>query len=183
MKNTDQLFIITGGPGSGKTTLINAIASHGIQTTLESGRKIIQDQLSSTGEALPWLNPIAFAELMYSRENCEYHKAIEINETVIFDRGIPDVVGYLRLMNLPVPDYMDNAAKKLRYNHTIFIAPHWPEIFKQDAERKQSQEEALATFKVMYNTYLSYGYTPVFLPLATVQTRVEFVIKHLSIEF
>jgi predicted ATPase len=39
----DGLFVITGGPGSGKTALIDALASHGISTMPEAGRARIRD--------------------------------------------------------------------------------------------------------------------------------------------
>ncbi|MBB5638119.1 putative ATPase [Pedobacter cryoconitis] len=180
MNHTNLLSVITGGPGSGKTTLINALNSHGIKTTAESGRKIIQDQVSGNGNALPWLDPAAFAGLMFNLEKLEYYKAIEANEVIIFDRGIPDVTGYLRLMNLPVPGYMDYAARNLRYNRKVFIAPPWPEIFERDAERKQTFEEALQTFEFMFETYSSYGYTLIILPLVSVEERTAFVLEKLD---
>ena len=51
---SDRLFIITGGPGSGKSTVIDALAKRGISTMSEAGRAIIQDQVAIGGEALPW---------------------------------------------------------------------------------------------------------------------------------
>lgn len=50
----DRLFVITGGPGSGKSTLIDELAKHGIRGMPEAGRSIIQDQVAIGGEALPW---------------------------------------------------------------------------------------------------------------------------------
>jgi predicted ATPase len=37
-----RLFVITGGPGSGKTTLIDALAQCGVSTMPEAGRDIIE---------------------------------------------------------------------------------------------------------------------------------------------
>ena len=66
--NFDRLFVITGGPGSGKSTLIDALAGHGICTMPEAGRAIIRDQVAIGGEALPWSDRRAFAELMLGWE-------------------------------------------------------------------------------------------------------------------
>jgi predicted ATPase len=40
---TDRFFIVTSGPGSGKSTLIDALAARGISSMPEAGRAIIQD--------------------------------------------------------------------------------------------------------------------------------------------
>jgi len=42
--------------------------------------------------------------------------------------------------------------------------PLWPEIFAQDSERKQSFEEAVATYEVMVDTYAALGYELIQLP-------------------
>jgi predicted ATPase len=171
------LFIITGGPGSGKSTLIDALGARGIARTVEAGRAIIQNQMAIGGCALPWCDPRAFAELMLSWELRSYRWAQQQNGTIVFDRGVPDVVGYLRLMNLPVPAYMDKAARTFRYNRQVFIAPPWPEIFVQDHERKQSFNEAERTYRAMVETYAAYGYELVRLPLVSVDERACFVMR------
>jgi predicted ATPase len=118
----------------------------------EAGRPIIQDQVAIGGEALPWAERQAFAELMLSWEMRSYRVALKAKGPVIFDRGVPDVLGYLRLSNLPVPPHVERAAHMFRYHRRVFIAPPWPEIFGQDNERKQSFEEAQATYDVMVET-------------------------------
>lgn len=52
--DSDRFFVLTGGPGSGKTTLIEALRSAGFATSVEAGRGIIRDQLAIGGPALPW---------------------------------------------------------------------------------------------------------------------------------
>jgi predicted ATPase len=74
----DRLFVITGGPGSGKSTLIDTLAEHGICTMPEAGRAIIQDQVAIGGEALLWSDRLAFAELMLSWDMRSYRAALSL---------------------------------------------------------------------------------------------------------
>lgn len=178
--NFDRFFVITGGPGSGKSTLIDALAARGICTMAEAGRAIIQDQLAIGGEALPWSDRRAFADLMLSWEMRSHRAGLSLRGPVIFDRGVPDVLGYLRLSALPVPSHVERAARMFRYHRRVFIAPPWPEIFAVDAERKQSFEEAEATYEMMMETYADLDYDMVPLPLSSVHERVEFVLAAVS---
>jgi len=175
MSDTDRLFIVTGGPGSGKSTLIDALAAQGLSHMPEAGRAIIRDQVAIGGTALPWSDRLAFAELMLSWEMRSYRAAQALAGPVVFDRGMPDVVGYLRLSGLSVPPHVERAARSFRYHHRVFVAPPWPAIFVQDTERKQSIEEAEATYRTMVDVYSGLGYELVPLPLAPVPERVRFV--------
>lgn len=174
-----QRIVITGGPGSGKTTLIDALSGVGYRCMPEAGRAIIREQLAVGGRALPWEDREAFAERMLQCELRSYHEAPGHDGPVIFDRGIPDILGYLRLSDLPVKRHVMEAARRFRYFPRVFLAPHWPAIFEQDAERKQSETEAARTCQVMEETYASLGYEIVPLPLDTVEARVRFVSRHL----
>jgi predicted ATPase len=175
MSEADRFFVLTGGPGSGKSTLIEALAAQGLGHMPEAGRSIIKDQVAIGGTALPWSDRLAFAELMLSWEMRSYRAAKELPGCVIFDRGVPDVVGYLRLAGLPVPRQVEQAARIFHYHRRVLIAPPWPEIFTQDAQRKQSLGEAEATHRSMVDVYSDLGYELVPLPLAPVPERVRFV--------
>lgn len=175
----NNLYIISGGPGSGKSTLLKALAQHGFPCMPEAGRAIIQHQLSIGGTALPWADRSLFAELMLSWDIRSYYDALELNRPVLFDRGIPDVMGYLRLCNLPVPPHIEKAAHTYRYHQRVFIAPPWQEIFTQDAERKQSFDEAQATYNALSAVYIELGYELLPLPFASVEERIQFVLKNM----
>ena len=169
----DRYFVITGGPGSGKTTLIAAL--DGTHRMPESGRAVIQDELAAGGSALPWRDPLAFAEKMLERDLASWQAAHGLDGPVIFDRGIPDIVGYLRLSGIVAPTHLMQAAAERRYNKRVFIAPPWREIFTQDAERKQNFAEAEATYQAMRETYTELGYELVDLPCASIEERAAFV--------
>ncbi|WGF87086.1 AAA family ATPase [Marinivivus vitaminiproducens] len=178
---TGRLIVVTGGPGSGKSTLLAALAEAGVATVPEVGRRIIREQTVIQGRALPSVDPALFAETMLSWEMRAYHDARDREGPVVFDRGVPDVMGYLRLSGLPVPPHVMRAAALCRYNREVFIAPHWPDIYTGDRERRQSEDEALRTYESMVATYRDCGYALVELPLAPVGERVRFVLERLGL--
>ena len=175
-----QFFILTGGPGSGKSSLIDALARLGYDRTVEAGRGIIQDQVDIGGDALPWGNRTLFAEMMLSWELRSYRGALELPGPVFFDRGIPDVIGYLRLVDLPVPPHVMKAAEAFRYNGRVFVAPPWKEIFHPDRERKQDFDEAIRTYESLVSVYNEYGYELVELPRVSIDERVQFVLDKIA---
>ena len=172
---TDTLFVLTGGPGAGKTTLIEALADAGHATCPEAGRGIIRDQMTVDGAALPWKDPALFAEMMLSWELRSHHAATGRGRPVFFDRGVPDVIGYLRLTGIAVPAHMRKAAGLFRYNARVFVTPPWREIFAREDERSQTWEEAVRTHDIMVETYAELGYSLVPVPPAPVVERLRFI--------
>ena len=171
--------VITGGPGSGKTSLIEALANLGYGVEPEAGRAIIRRQQAVDGPALPWRDRALFAQRMFEHDIEAHDRSRSADGGVFHDRGLPDVIGYLTLCGLQVPDHMSEAARTLRYHPTVFIAPPWPEIFGQDAERRQDFDEAKRTYEAMAMVYPRYGYRLVEMPKATVAERVAFVLDQI----
>lgn len=44
-----NFFVFTGGPGAGKTSVIEALAAAGLTCMPEAGRQIIRDQMQLPG--------------------------------------------------------------------------------------------------------------------------------------
>lgn len=179
MKHNPRI-IITGGPGAGKTTLINALRQRGFVCHEESGRTIIQDQVRICGSALPWISPILFAELMLAMDMRSWHLAENSTSTVFYDRGIPDIAGYLALTGENVAEHFVNAINQYRYAATVVLLPPWKTIYQQDTERKQSWNEAVNTYDAMVATYEQYGYRLFELPPAPLSVRINHLLQALA---
>lgn len=173
----NRLLVLTGGPGSGKSTLIEALAGAGYASMDEAGRGVIQDQTAIGGRGLPWEDPLFFAELMLRWDMRSHRLARRHAGPVFLDRGVPDVVGYLRLSGLPVPPHIERAAAEFRYERRVFILPPWPGIYTNDGERRQSLGEAERTYEAMVATYTGQGYELVTVPRLSVEERLRFVLR------
>lgn len=177
---SDNFFILTGGPGSGKTTLLSHLAGMGYHCMPEAGRAVIRQQERLGGAALPWNDKNAFARCMYEHDMAAYRRACAMTSLVFFDRGMIDVIAYLQLEQLPVPKCLQAAASRCRYHKTAFILPPWPQIYRNDHERRQDPPTAIATYKAMMKTYAQYGYTLVQVPCLPVAQRAAFMLNEIA---
>lgn len=173
-------YIFTGGPGSGKSSVLEALALKGYTTVPEVGRAIIKQQMQQGGEALPWLNKQLFFEQMFTQSLADYHK--QPKETLtFFDRGLLDSIGYATLEELDIFPYHFDGARETAYAPLVFIFPPWEAIYQNDTERKQDFQLAQQTYEVMQITYKKMGYQLLEVPLTAIEKRVEFILHTLDI--
>ncbi len=179
--NHNSFYVITGGPGVGKTTLIAALHAYGFQIVEEDARRIIKNQIETKSEGVPWKNKILYAQLMFEASLKSYTGINRQNNsgTIFFDRGILDAVCYMKMEKIPVPKKITEQVKQHVYNRKVFILPPWKEIYETDSERKQNWDEAEQTFNEMKATYISYGYVIIEVPRMTTEERLQFILQHI----
>lgn len=102
----NNFYILTGGPGVGKTSVLDELEKSGYIVMQETARAIIKEQMAIDGEALPWKNKESYMRLMLEASAESYREAISKNSLlpVFFDRGILDAVCYAEMVGLEVSD-------------------------------------------------------------------------------
>ena len=159
-----NFFLISGGPGVGKTTLLEELRRGGERVVEETHRRIIREGRAQSGSLK--LGTLA------AREDIARFEAMKgVQERVFFDRGIVDS------LTPQAPPWMWAAAKRLRYNELVFTPPPWPEIYTQDAERRQTFEDCLATHEAISRRLLELGYQPMTVPRGSVEARAAFILE------
>ena len=178
---SSKLYVITGGPGVGKTTLIKALEEDGYNIVPEAARVIIQQEKAINGDGLPWKNKERYTDLILEASFRDYLRIINDHRDGIcfFDRSIYDAICYAGMIGYTLSEQIMKKVPDCAYNRRVFILPPWPEIYETDNERKQTWEEAEYTFTQMKMTYLQYGYEVIDIPKDTVSSRKEFVLKHI----
>jgi predicted ATPase len=171
-----QIYIITGGPGFGKTELIHELRNLGYTCSDEFARDLIDAQLKSGGEILPWINPKLF-QLEILKQRIDFFESVPDGRIVFADRGIPDQLAFARYKGFGTPEILSQSALKYRYAPQVFVTPPWLEIFVNDPIRSETYEEAVRIHQAIINTYSGLKYQLIELPLLSVGERVGVILQ------
>lgn len=175
-----MLYVISGCSCGGKTTLINALASHGHEIAREPGRDIVRSEMASGGSSLPWTNPEAFAIRCIELSIQRYEAARLSGGIVFFDRSLIDAVSALIRVKSEKAEHYSPVLDEYRYADTVFMATPWPEIFENDSERKHTFEESAAEYERLVCSYVQSGYSIKTVPQVSVPERVSFILQHIT---
>lgn len=168
-------FIFTGGPGAGKTTVLNALAARGYATVPESAREIIQERLGRGMTPRP--APTRFAEAILQRDIARYRSVADTNGPVFFDRGIPDALGMLAQTGAIDDATVRRFRDEYPYARIALIFPPWEEIFVGDRERDQTFADSVRIHEELRRWYTALGFTPIDVPRDTVDARCDWILR------
>lgn len=179
---TPQRIVITGGPSTGKTALINYLQKQGHTSMAEISREVIQQAQLEGIEQLFLTDPVLFSQKLVEGRLVQFKKAVKHTKTshLFYDRGLPDVMAYLNYINTPYPKHFEEVCKQYRYD-VVFLLPPWEEIYKQDKERYETFEQATKIYQYLQEAYRYYSYTVIEVPVGSLKERMHYIVnQHLS---
>jgi len=174
----DNFYIITGGPGSGKTSLLESLAAKGYNYIPETARQIIKERLSSGLTPRP--NPKAFAQEVFNKDWTNFISNSDLSSLLFFDRSFLDSACQLFDCDTVGYNKIKDTHLKNRYNNKVFITPPWREIYRNDTERDQSFQESIVVCARLEEWYREHDYDLVVLPKDTVGNRTKFILSQVA---
>jgi predicted ATPase len=176
-RDAAQRFVIAGGPGAGKSTLLRALAAAGEICYEEVSRILIREQLARAGRLLPWGDLWGFAQECSMRMRAQLADSAPRGRC-FFDRGLPDLIGYLSHGGRSAPDAWRAASRD--YAPVVFFAPPWREIYTNDAERPQTFAAAQDLSTHIRRAYLDCGFRLIDLVTGPVAERIGQVMNFID---
>ena len=173
-------IVITGGPGTGKSTVIDELIKRKFTCMPEISRQVTLNAREKGIEQLFLTKPLLFSELLLEGRINQFIEAEQVNnELVFFDRGIPDVHGYMNYISIDYPSSYLSKSNLYRYEY-VFLMPPWEEIYISDNERYENFEQALAIHNHLERTYKDLEYPIIEVPKGTVEERTNFILEHIK---
>ncbi|MEE9350413.1 MAG: ATP-binding protein [Flavobacteriaceae bacterium] len=176
-----QKIVITGGPGTGKSTVISELENRNFNCMHEISREVTLMARKNGIEQLFLKDPMLFSKLLLEGRVQQYKTANKLKtKLVFFDRGIPDVFAYMNYLGVEYPSIYIEESKSNKYSNPIFLMPPWKEIYITDSERYESFEQSLAIHNHLKTAYKSIGYQIIEVPFGTVEERANFILKNIT---
>ncbi len=169
-------IVITGGPGTGKTAVVNKLKKLGHHCFEEISRQITLEAKKQGIDQLFLTDSLLFSQGLMQGRKQQFKDAVTAPAALTFlDRGMPDIVAYMDYIGDQYPKYFEKNCTENRYD-IVFMLPPWKEIYKEDNERYESFEQAQDIHTYLEKAYINYGYTPIIVPFGTIEERTNFIL-------
>lgn len=175
-----MVYVITGGPGFGKTTVVKLLAERNFPVCEEGARGLLQAlsvdnvQIGADNIPMDFERIIANGRLKFLNET-------ESNSIAFSDRGLPDQIAYSWYKKKQPSSFIEEVVLANRYAPHVFVTPPWEDIFTQDGIRRENFDDALLIHDQIVKAYLKYRYKIVNLPKTNPEMRVKFILNFLGI--
>jgi predicted ATPase len=173
---SDELWILTGAPGSGKTAILDELRGT-IRCVDEPARRVLAEQRASGGTGTPDRDPARFVELLMEAAIADHERAVG-GGPALFDRGIPDCIAYAIHLGVD-PGPSIRASDRYRYHDEVLILEPWEEIYVTDDERTMSFADTVAFHTVLEDAFDRSGYRRVTIPRGSAGDRAAFVSERM----
>ena len=180
-------IVITGGPSTGKTSVIKQLEEDGYHCLHEVIRSMTSEEKNQEEKIEIVSNPIVsvsdplkFNLKILNARIEQFKRARKANDKMFFfDRGIPDVLAYMDCFQQTYDAIFSNACQNFRYDQ-IFLMPPWKEIHITDNERYESFEESLHIYYCLKNSYEKHAYDVTIVPKGSITERIEFILEQIN---
>jgi predicted ATPase len=171
-----RIYVISGGPGTGKTSVINELEKE-FKILKEPAREVGNTDLRFKGKSVKETDLLEFQDAIFEFQKKHLKKLKEKNGIIFSDRGLGDTITYYKMHKLRIPEEAEKYAQKFRYSGIFVLDPL--NFYKKDSFRRENKQEQKKIHNLIIKTYNDLGYKIIFVPFMPVEERVNFIKNRL----
>ena len=170
-------IVISGGPGGGKTTIINSLKNLGCFCYDEISRDLIEKSNRNGEQNLFIKNPLNFSKILWEKREEQYKNSIiqKKYDTVFFDRSLLDITSYLEFIG---KRNLNLEKKIINFNYdVVFLIKPIKKFYRKDYSRYEDFNESLEIHNILKKNYQKHFKT-IQVPYKKLSKRLNFIIEY-----
>ena len=173
-----QIHVIAGGPCSGKTTLLKALAEAGYRVELETAERMLQEGLEQgqTAQSMR-ADPIAWQQEVLRRDHALF-QSLPPDQVLLTDTSLVETVVFAERAGMEMGIELEDWLRRQRYRRVFFLEP-LPR-YEGSAVRMESEAVARRLSEQIQDRYRSFGYAPGSVPALPLADRVKFLVSRIG---
>ena len=154
--------LVAGGPGTGKTTIVNGLASrlrslgYRVYVIRDWAREIIRREMERSGRVLPWVDRRLFEYEVLKHHLEEYRRVLALSsriDVVVEDGGPFAAKAYCDVDGVPVPELYNEALKYVDMIDLVVLTDT-PKSYAKDSERWEDLGYALKIHRAIVELHM-----------------------------
>lgn len=176
-------IVITGGPSSGKSTLIEALKNKEYSVIEEGALELIEKEKKEGGNIFPWTDPEKFQEKVFLDQIKREENINEEKEIIFLDRSLIDILAYCLHYSVNPPKDLKKEIEKANYSK-VFILDMLPKEYwtqtRNGRVRMHTYEMGVEIHEKIEETYEKSGLEIIYVPFISVEERVKFIEENIK---
>jgi predicted ATPase len=170
-------FVITGAPGSGKTSIVHALRDRGYSVVSEAATEVISVE-QSQGNEQPWNEPVFIQKIIQLQRSRQLQAVAPGIQVQIYDRSPVCTLALAKYLGHPAPESLAEEIERIIrgqvYDRRVFFVR--PIGFSEPtAARRISYQQSLEFERYHEDEYARLGFELVGIPAGEIEVRAASV--------
>ena len=169
-------YVVTGGPSSGKSSVLAYFEKIGYRVIPEAARVLIDEEVAK-GKTIEEIrrNEADFQRRVLALK-LKIEKELPKDQLIFLDRAVPDSIAYYSTCGLNPKEALD-VCQGGQYKK-VFLMEQLPYV--QDYARTENAQSIERLNQLLRQIYERLGYEVILVPVMSVEDRVKFIQSHIE---
>jgi predicted ATPase len=171
---SNSWIVVTGGPCSGKTTVLRYLEKSGYRVEYEIARLYIDEEMKKGHSLADIRRDEAIFQTKVLCRKIKFEKTLPKREMIFLERGMHDSLAYFSFIGAPIDGKLQKQIEKSTYRK-IFVMEMLP--YQKDYARTESARDASTLERLLIRSYENAKFAVIKVPPDSIEARAKYILE------